>query len=133
MSKEKETRLKGPWKGIQTAIWLIGLAILAWQNWWWPGILVLIAVSALTQAAIQGLVPGAVEEVEEEGEKSLASEPTQPKTTPSVVAQHLHPIERLPSECPKCSAPIRGIEVRWTGIQSADCPYCGANLPLKPI
>jgi MFS superfamily sulfate permease-like transporter len=58
MSKEKETQLKNPWKSIQTAIWLVGLAILAWKDWWWPGILVLIALSILTQAVIQILVPG---------------------------------------------------------------------------
>jgi len=53
MSKEKEEKeLPGPWRQIQSAIWLIGLAILAWQGWWWPGILVLVAISGLTQALI---------------------------------------------------------------------------------
>ncbi|MEZ4559202.1 MAG: hypothetical protein R2851_10235 [Caldilineaceae bacterium] len=38
---------------IQGAIWLIGLALLAWQGWWWPGILVLVAISGLTEAGLK--------------------------------------------------------------------------------
>ncbi len=38
----------GPWGNIQTVVWLVGLAILAWHGWWWPGILVLVAVSMVT-------------------------------------------------------------------------------------
>jgi hypothetical protein len=139
MSKEKETQLKGPWKSVQTAIWLIGLAIIAWRNWWWPGILVLIGISTLTQAVIQILVPSAVEIADLGEEKGGAPEGPLPATTvPETIAtvpappQLIYPTNRLPSECPLCSAPIRGAEVRWTGPQSADCPYCGANLPLKP-
>jgi hypothetical protein len=133
MSRRQKTRLRGPWKSVQTAIWLIGLAILAINDWWWPGILVLLAVSTLSQAAIQAFVPGAVEEVEDEKPTTLAPGMSKPATAEPVFTQTDHPTERLPSECPKCSAPIRGIEVRWTGAQSADCPYCGANLPLKTI
>ncbi len=51
--KAAEPELPASWKQIQTAIWLIGLAILAWQDWWWPGILVLLAISGLVQAGIQ--------------------------------------------------------------------------------
>jgi len=61
MSKTK-TRLKGPWQSVQLAIWLVGLAILFSFDWIWPGILVLVAISALYQAAIQRLVPEAVEQ-----------------------------------------------------------------------
>ena len=38
--------------------------------------------------------------------------------------------EILDEKCPKCGAPVRGDEVKWTGQQSADCSYCGANLPM---
>ena len=137
----KEIKLKGPWKSVQTAIWLFGLAILAWQDWWWPGILVLLAISMLTQAMIQRLAPDAIEEVGE-GEKLVSEAPaaTTAVTTAGTAGaaaaaisptEPRHPIHRLPSECPKCSAPIRGSEARWTGPESADCPYCGANLPLR--
>jgi DNA-directed RNA polymerase subunit RPC12/RpoP len=37
----------------------------------------------------------------------------------------------LPHVCPNCGGPIRGHEVKWTGVQSADCPYCGTNLPMS--
>jgi len=28
-------------------LWLIGIAVLAITNWWWPGIMVLVGISAL--------------------------------------------------------------------------------------
>ncbi len=31
-----EPELPLPWKQVQSAIWLIGLAILFWQGWIWP-------------------------------------------------------------------------------------------------
>ncbi len=47
MSKnESKQKLVGPWRSIHAAVWLIGLAILFWTGNWWPGILVLIAISA---------------------------------------------------------------------------------------
>lgn len=42
-----------------------------------------------------------------------------------------HRAELLPAICSQCGGPILGHEVKWTGTQSADCPYCGANLPMK--
>ena len=44
-SDNGEKNLPMPWRKVQGAIWLIGLAILAWQDWWWPGILILVAIS----------------------------------------------------------------------------------------
>ena len=35
------------WGGIMGGIWLIGIAVLAVTGWWWPGIMVLIGMSAL--------------------------------------------------------------------------------------
>jgi hypothetical protein len=135
MSKRTKIKVVGPWKSIQAGIWLMGLAVLAWKDWWWPGILVLLAISALTQAAIQKFAPGSMEEASEEQEQPDARHAPQPSApapvpTQTVKSQPSHPTHRLPSECPKCSGPIRGVEVRWTGELSADCPYCGANLPL---
>lgn len=101
-------KLTGPWRTIHGAIWLLGLAILFWQGWFWPGILVLIALSGILEAVIQIAVPAAVAPEYRE-----------------------HRPELLPHSCPKCNAPISGDDVRWTGPQSADCPYCGANLPMK--
>ncbi len=131
MSNKTKTRLKGPWKNLQAAIWLIGLAILALNDWWWPGILVLVAVSMICQALIQFMVPGAVEEKMESGEMKPVNHAPATVAANMQPSQPAYPTDRLPSECPKCTAPIRGMDVRWTSPTSADCPYCGANLPLR--
>jgi hypothetical protein len=143
MSEEKRRRiLSGPWRSIHGALWLIGLAILAWQDWWWPGILVLIALSGLLEAFLRRYAPQAYEEEPQPApETQLSSPPDLEAPAPEVSAPAMstqqpppkfeHRLELLPSECPKCSGPIRGQEVKWTGPQSADCPYCGANLPMK--
>ncbi len=39
-----------------TALWLIGLGVLALTGWWWPGILFLVALSALIQGSFQGFI-----------------------------------------------------------------------------
>ena len=128
----KDTQLKGPWKNIHGAIWLIGLAILFWKGWWWPGILILIAVSTLVQAVIQITVPSAVEEESLGPEiQAMPAPVTLPQAAPPPAVKAVHPVDRLPAECPKCGAPVRSAEVHWTGPEAADCPYCGANLPLK--
>jgi hypothetical protein len=127
MSKrQRKTELVGPWRSLHLAVWLIGLAILAWQDWWWPGILVLLAISALIEAALKRYAPQAYQEVEEEAPPPASAASTPPSAPPVVE----HRLELLPSICPNCGGPIRGTEVKWTGVQSADCPYCGTNLPL---
>lgn len=119
MSKDDDKpELTGPWRSIHGAIWMIGLAILFWKGWWWPGILVLVAVSGIAEALIRQYAPGAV----------ATPAPLLPSATP---AQRERRPELLPATCPNCGGPIRGGEVKWTGVQSADCPYCGANLPMK--
>jgi ribosomal protein L40E len=35
------------WGGIMGGLWLIGIAVLAVTGWWWPGIMVLVGISAL--------------------------------------------------------------------------------------
>ncbi len=126
MSKDKhedKPELTGPWRSIHGAIWLIGLAILFWQGWWWPGILVLVAVSGVAEALIRQYAPDAVE-------RTVSPAPAIPATGPAAAPPE-HRLERLPATCPKCGGPIRGNEVKWTGSQSADCPFCGVNLPMK--
>ena len=51
--KEMEDALPVPWQRIQGAIWLLGLAIIALRDWWWPGILVLVALSGLTRQKLR--------------------------------------------------------------------------------
>jgi hypothetical protein len=125
-SRERDMKLVGPWRSLHGAVWLIGLAILFWQGWVWPGILVLVAISMLVEALLMQFVPQAVEKAE-----PMASEPPAPSPMPAASPVREHRLELLPSSCPKCNGPIRGHEVRWTGPQSADCPHCGANLPMQ--
>lgn len=53
------------------------------------------------------------------------------KTLPSVKASAEHRLELLPSNCPNCGGPINGDNVKWTGAQSANCAFCGVNLPMR--
>jgi hypothetical protein len=127
--QRQKRELVGPWRSLHGALWLIGIAILAWRGWWWPGILVLVAASMVLEAVLMQYAPHAFEEV------ALPAFPPPPASPapPAAVAEHPpeHSLELLPSVCPRCGGPIRGHDVKWTGPQSADCPYCGANLPME--
>lgn len=60
-------------------------------------------------------------ELENRGEKPLP-----PEKVPAG-----HRVELLPYTCFNCGAPLSVDSVKWTGAQSADCPYCGVNLPMR--
>jgi hypothetical protein len=111
--KDEEPELPLPWKRIQGGIWLLGIAILAYTGWWWPGILVLVAVSGLAQGGIQ-LYLG-----------RQKKEETQIQESKKIEQQRAG---WLPSLCPNCGGPISVKTVRWTGPDTADCPYCNANI-----
>jgi len=106
LEEKDEKELPGPWRQIQSAIWLIGLAILAWQGWWWPGILVLVAISGLTQALIGQYLTQTTEKQALVQTRELG----------------------LPENCPNCGGPIDATKVKWTGNHTAVCPFCGAKL-----
>jgi hypothetical protein len=125
---EDKQKLTGSWRSIHAAVWLIGLAILAWQGWWWPGILVLVAISGILEAVLKQYVPQAVEKVETP--QTSAQTATQTNAAPAMVIPPEHRADLLPAACSKCGGPLRGHEVKWTGPQSADCPFCGANIPM---
>ncbi len=130
MSKrERKPKLVGPWRNVHGAVWLIGLALLALNNWWWPGILVLVAISMLLEGVIMLIAPDAVERQETSPSADVLEDT--PPAPVSAAPSTDHRLELLPTTCPGCGGPIRGHEVTWTGAQSADCPYCGANLPMK--
>ena len=136
MSKtEVKQKLVGPWHTVQVGIWLVGLAILVWTGKWWPGILVLLAISLVFEALLRRFAPTAFVREEPEKPEALKEPEAAPVAVPASntplppVPQHRE--ELLPSECPKCGGPTRSQEVTWTGVQSADCPYCGANLPME--
>ncbi len=133
----KEKKLTGPWRNLHGAVWMIGLAILAWKGWWFPGILVLVAISMVIEAVLMALVPGAYRaktSADEDGgqEEAVSRTTPAPMAAPApAYAVDEHPYELLPITCPKCGGPVRGNEVKWTGLRSADCTFCGANLPLQ--
>ena len=110
MSKN-ETELDHPWKQVQTAVWLIGLAILAWQGWWWPGILILVAISGLTEAAMRQLVRN----------QRRAADAELKEADAAAMRAAL-----VPDACPNCGSPVTSESVQWTGAVTAACPYCGS-------
>ncbi len=130
-NRQMKRKLVGPWRSLQVVIWLIGLYILASRGWWWPGILILVAISALYEGFLQRFAPSAFEEqAPVEAPKPIVETTPEPsRSMPSIPAQE-HRIDLLPQACPSCNGPIRGHEVKWTGPQSANCPYCGTNLPM---
>lgn len=114
-SRAAQDELPVPWQRIQGAIWLLGLAILFWQDWFWPGILVVLAISGLFQAGVQ-LYLGRQDEqkAQEKQVAQLADERA----------------KWLPAVCPTCGGPLNVDNVHWTGTRTATCPYCNAH--LKP-
>lgn len=118
---EKE-KLPGPWREIQGALWLIGLAILFWQNWFWPGILFLMAISALFEAAVRlWIKPQLTKPANPESESTIIGEEAGPPAAPAAI--------KLPSRCPNCGAPVGADSVVWSADrQHATCPYCKTNL-----
>ncbi len=131
---KKKEELSGGWESIHAVIWLLGLAVIAWQGWWWPGILVLVAISILFEAFAKKVAPGSVRTITED-DRGIFSETVVPPPAPVAEMKKdepdYHRADLLPTNCPKCGGPTRGFEVIWTGPQSADCPFCGTNLPMK--
>jgi DNA-directed RNA polymerase subunit RPC12/RpoP len=119
--------LVGPWRQAHTAIWLIGLAVLFWKGWWWPGILVLVALSMLAEAVIWQ-IPGAAVPKEEIFEPDFEEFPAD---EPAGTAPAKPDPTKLPEKCQECGAPVSADDVRWTSAATASCPYCGANLRMK--
>lgn len=104
--RDEKTELPDSWRQIQSAIWLIGLAIIAWRGWWWPGILVLVAISGLTQGAIRLYLSRTVEQ--------------------QAIQQAR--VANLPQNCPSCGGPIDLAKIKWRDVNTAVCPFCGSTL-----
>lgn len=101
-----DKQLPAYWKQVHGAIWMIGLAILFWQGWIFPGIFVLIAVSSLAEVGMR-------------------AHATRQRTTEALTqARELH----LPDNCPNCGGPISPASVQWRGPQTAVCPFCASSI-----
>lgn len=129
-SRRPKKKLIGPWRSLHGLIWVAGIFYLISINAIWPGILVLFAISAIYEGLLQAFLPAAYEEEAPATTESQAAMPAQPPTQITPPPQPAHRIDLLPPMCPNCNGPIRGSEVKWTGPQTADCPYCGTNLPM---
>lgn len=114
-----EVELPHLWKQVQSAIWLLGLALIAWQGWWWPGILVLVAISGITQA----LMANYVQRGQVASEQSLAR-----------TRLEAGRIQALPANCPACGGALDAGKVQWRSDTVAVCPYCTSpiSVTLKP-
>ncbi len=117
---------------INTAVWMLGLAFIAWTDSWWPGILVLVALTTLLNGFLG----------RDEADDRDVEVPAAPVAEASIPIDEQQSVEDLapaapqyrydllPAECKQCGGPIRGHDAQWTSETSADCPYCGANLAL---
>jgi hypothetical protein len=103
------------WQKVQSAIWLLGLVVLAVTGWWWPGILVLVAISGLTQAAIGVWVQRGREQAQ-----AAADAATLARLRAAA----------LPPNCPSCGAALDAGKVAWRSDTTAACPYCTASIPV---
>jgi hypothetical protein len=135
--KEPKKKLVGPWRSIHAVIWLVGLYILFTRNWLIPGIFVLFAISAIYEGLLRKYAPYAFVE-EGSDQPAVQSQNTDPADNPatpvaatSAPSTPEHRYDLLPYACPNCNGPIRSHEVKWTGPHSANCPYCGTNLPMS--
>lgn len=109
--KTGEVELPFRWQQVQSAIWLIGLAILFARGFSLTGLLILLAISGLTQAYFASLA-----EKEVEAKEAVVAQRTLEETR--AVA--------LPEQCPGCGAPLTATTVLWKSSTTAECPYCHA-------
>ena len=111
-NQDPNSELPALYAKIQSAIWLIGLAVLFFMGWWWPGILVLVALSGITQALLQLMA-----------KQQMDKQQTAQAARAAALA--------VPPNCPTCGAAISASSVVWTGPTTARCPYCKAAIPLS--
>ena len=106
---------------LQGLLWPLGIFFLIYTGWWFPGIFVLIVLSAVLDTAAKNyaMPPNDNDfEWQPEAESAKSEQPPlqvmQPISKPVAV--------RLPSECPGCGAPV-GAQTIKLG-QPQRCTYC---------
>jgi hypothetical protein len=132
--RDAKHRLANPWDKLKVVLWLVGLVVLGITNWWWPGILVLVAISILYEVLLMKYFPSSIEKprplIQDTSLPEGLNKPDGKDDKP-IPDRNEHRIDLLPLTCPKCGGPIKGHSVNWTSQESADCPFCGTNLPLE--
>lgn len=128
-------------KNVLAAIWLIGLGILFWVGYIWPGILILIGLSMIVSiylkdesAPEKSPAPAApVEPVvkpEETSVETAAGEPLPVVLAPE--GERLYLVSRLPEKCPACDAPMKANaeKLAWHEDKSFACMFCGYRVSV---
>lgn len=138
----REIRARSGYRSIRTAIWLIGVGVLALADWWWPGIIFLIGISMLVSVVLPSS-----ENSQDEGphtphtDRKLANQGVDKQENRDEIIdifnQSLATLEVngnwLPSRCPACGAPIEAGTAFWKEHlhQRAICLYCDTH--LEPV
>lgn len=135
---------------VQAAIWLIGIGILWWTDLWWPGILILVGVSMLTQVlggsgngSPQEVIPAVgtapvtappekVEDKSDTGKEDVW--PDEQAETPAFIQKETSPVGKasLPEKCPVCGGPIaeNTRSLVWLSDHTVRCPFCDTVITL---
>lgn len=119
---------------VQGAIWLVGIGVLALTDWWWPGILFVIAASTLLGGFLVQALPPLTPDpaAPAAGLPRMGSQP--PTPAPPVmsavgVTQEPPPVEvKLPARCPNCGGPTGAGAAHAFGNNPHVCHYCGSRL-----
>lgn len=111
------------------AVWMFGLAYLAFSRNWWPGILILIGITILAETLLTAAAPATPGRVEPTPPQS------QPVTGPVPTPFAKSPVEPvrqtradLPDRCPNCGGPTGPAAAHGLDNDPTLCHYCGSRL-----
>jgi len=97
---------------------------------WLPGFIVLIVLASVFGSVFRDIFQPWTQNQPPANIPMPINTPPAP-TVITVPVEPAYRVDLLPENCEQCGGPIRSNEVRWTGEQSAACPYCGSVLPMK--
>jgi hypothetical protein len=123
--------------GLGGIIWIVGIFFMIRYGFWWPGILVLIGITAMLGSMWRETPPPPAPPTI--GNPPAPASPQAPAPIappapiplrPAPANSSEHRVDLLPATCGRCGAPMRAQDVKWTGPKSASCPYCGSTLNM---
>jgi hypothetical protein len=106
-------------------IWWFIFAMIFTQGDWWPWLLIAGGFWMFFGSMFDEEKPEKKNPPVSDFDSTPAPVVTKPAFTPT---EQIHNAALLPATCSKCGGPISPYEVKWTGAQSASCPYCGSGL-----
>jgi len=118
---------------IYGALWMAGIAVLAITGWWWPGIMVVVAITSAAQA-----IYGARSQRSHVVVTPAPAIPPAPvrivgaaEAAPRAAARPaVNAAARMPTQCRSCGAGLGHDLVLWRGERAAVCAYCNTPVPL---